>query len=1069
MGGTRIVVLGPTAVHDANGVRLEITRDAQRRVLAILACEGHRRVATETLIDRFWNGEPPTRAKGAIQTHISALRQLLPDETILTEGHGYALSSIAVEVDAWRLVELAERVAAHQRAKDWSDVIELALDAEWFGEGEPFEDLCFDDFALAARAQVDAARSTIDEALVEALVETGDHAVALPRAERLVASHPLRERSWELLARARAGLGRQGEALRAVHDARRALAEAGLEPGPQLRSVERQILDAASAAITTPRPLPRPFTSFVGRRADIEHLLDEIRDHRLVTIVAPGGAGKSRLALEVGHRAADQRSFDDVWLVELAPEHDGDVAHRVANVVDVAIDGDAVESIARVVHRRRVLLVLDNCEHLLAEAAEFVVELLAACPAATVLATSRLPLGVPGERIDALAPLAVPDPGGPTTTTESTELFVERARAARPDFDPSTEELRSIGAICRSLGGVPLAIELAAAQLWTVDLAELVEQHGTPHEGAEPGQAAAMRAAIEWSLGRIGADATETLECLSIFRGHFDAEAAAAVVGADTNESRARLQTLAEAGFLRAWRHRGALVHQMIEGVREALDERLEPERSAELLDRHRCHVADRCTELRVFWMQPPERRAQPTVNRWWVDLPFSVDDVRLAASTARDGYAGLASTADLLGLLGHVAAAEGRHDDAIRHLEELLAGIGPSDHEVESLAHSLLAAELIQHGDDRRGEHHMSLAVEAAAHLPASFAKVLVLSRASLMTLAVPGASPVDGVAPALDALENSRVLGPFAIGRVTALVATMLARAGRPEAAQRHLDDLVATSLDSPDAALRSLVITTALNVEVLGRHDVTRIDTWVNRAMEFLVEQPSAADSDLGAWANFVLCRRGRYDDADWVVRLMEPVEGYEVVAATAMRARLELLCGDTKRALDRAESSLRTPHSYWEPNLRVTSADAGAELGDLAAVRRHVEALALRHRRPTIDIVLVSPLRALVRAEVDAALRHDGPSRRHHEKAAADALARLNTICDAAPAESIAAVTFEPWPIDRALAQAEFSRLGPAAGMRAAWSELVGGPRSVHFARYVDQRLAEADTLLTDSSP
>ncbi len=540
-----------------------------------------------------------------------------------------------------------------------------------------------------------------------------------------------------------------------------------------------------------------------------------------------------------------------------------------------------------------------------------------------------------------------------------------------------------------------------------------------------------MLATIEWSLARLPDDAADVLQRVSIFRGHFDVAAAAAMTDVDSATLGDLLQRLTDAGFLRCTRVGGEPTFQIIEGVHDALDDRLDADLRADLLRRHHRHLAERCATLRLFWMQPPERRAQPTVNRWWADLPFSIDDVRLAADTLQhlDGGGEQPESSDLLGTLAHVAAAEGRHEAATRHLEVLLSHSAADDAEVHCLAHSLLATELVQNSDERRATHHMALAAEAAAQLPSSFAKVLVLSRASLITLSVSGASASDGVAPALDALAHSHALGPFATWRVTALVATMLARAGRGDEARPHLDALVAGTTDTTDAGLRSLVITAALNVEVLGAHDVGRIEHWVSQAMEFLADHPSAAVSDLGAWTFFVLSRLGRYDDAEWVLRLMEPFQGYEVVAVTAMRARLEWLSGDAANALARAEASLRTPDVYWEPNLRTTAVDAAADLGDLAAVRRHVEALELHPQQMRSHTFVIGALRSLVRAEVDAALVRTDTTRSQHERAAVDALGRLHRCCDAAPPEAIAAVTFEPWPIDRAIAEAEFSRLGP----------------------------------------
>ncbi len=269
--------------------------------------------------------------------------------------------------------------------------------------------------------------------------------------------------------------GRQADALDTYQQIRhRLVAELGADPSPPLRLVHQHILDGDAAqpaadsaggpAVRHPQAvrqdgnLPRRATSFVGRDSEVARVVEATRDSPLVTLTGVGGVGKSRLALEAAAR--DQERFPDgVWLCELAPLDDSAaVSHAVAAALRLQQHhGLSIEqTVIEYLRGRELLLVLDNCEHVLDAAARLVDQVVRQCPKVVVLATSREALGLDGEQILPVPPLPVQD---------ATALFADRAKAGRPDFRLDSEADGAVAEICRRLDGLPLAIELAAARM----------------------------------------------------------------------------------------------------------------------------------------------------------------------------------------------------------------------------------------------------------------------------------------------------------------------------------------------------------------------------------------------------------------------------------------------------------------------------------------------------------------------------------------------------------------------------------------------------------------------------
>jgi predicted ATPase len=369
----------------------------------------------------------------------------------------------------------------------------------------------------------------------EAGLRAGHHAELLGELSAAVQSHPLDERLAGQFMLAQYRSGRQADALETYRHMRdRLVEELGVDPSPVLQSVHQQILggEAAPPVRVATRPLaglPRRTTSFVGRDRDLADIGAALADSPVVTLTGVGGVGKTRLALEAAER--EQARFSDgVAICELAPIEDGPaVPHTVAAVLRLQQQqGLGIEdTVIEYLRGRDMLLVVDNCEHVVEHAALLIDRIAGHCPGMTVLATSREALGIPGERIVPVEPLPV---------DEATALFVDRAKATRPDFDLEREPVGAVPEICRRLDGLPLAIELAAARMRAMSSLDVARRLDRLRlltggaRGAHPRQQS-LSATIDWSYHLLSQPEQELFSRLSVFAGGFDIDAAHGVCG----------------------------------------------------------------------------------------------------------------------------------------------------------------------------------------------------------------------------------------------------------------------------------------------------------------------------------------------------------------------------------------------------------------------------------------------------------------------------------------------------------------------------------------------------------
>ncbi|WP_282205192.1 ATP-binding protein [Kitasatospora fiedleri] len=411
------------------------------------------------------------------------------------------------------------------------------------------------EFADGAARRWEELRLAAVEDRVEAELALGLHRGLVAELEGLAAAHPLRERLHGLLMRALAASGRRAAALERYERTRRELAEQlGVDPSAELAALHLALLRGEPAAVPVPVPapaagpgprrsnLPLALTSFVGREQERAAVRELLGKARLVTLTGPGGAGKTRLAVEVAAELAD-RYPDGVWLVPLAPVGSSAEVAQAAllavGVPDVLRVGEPlgvlpppVERLAEALEHRRLLLVLDNCEHLLDGAAELAAGLLSRAPHVRVLATSREPLGLTGESLCPvpslpLPPLAPEAAAGPDAVLGSpaVRLFADRAAAVRPGFRVDADRAPLVVDICRALDGIPLAIELAAARTRSLTLRQIADRLDDRFRLLAGGDRAALprhrtlRAVVDWSWELLEDAERAVLAGLSVFAG----------------------------------------------------------------------------------------------------------------------------------------------------------------------------------------------------------------------------------------------------------------------------------------------------------------------------------------------------------------------------------------------------------------------------------------------------------------------------------------------------------------------------------------------------------------------
>jgi predicted ATPase/DNA-binding SARP family transcriptional activator len=553
----RIGMLGSLEVRDRDGAAVDVAGARLRTTLIALALAPGRPVATAKLVDGIWGDRPPAGAANALQALVSRLRRALPEAVVEAHPVGYRL---AIDPDAVDVVRFERLVAAGRAALSHDPALASRTlgDALALWRGPALLDVAGLEWFQAPITRLEELRLTALEDRVDADLRLGRGAELVTELTTLVAEHPLRERLVGTLIRALSAAGRPAEALTVYERTRQILADRlGADPSPELSALHTAILrgriepaPSYAVAATSRTNLRAGLTSFVGRDADVAQVGELVGEYRLTTITGPGGFGKTRLAVEVSRALLDQIP-DGVWLVELAAVTDGtDLPAAVMAAMDLReqslVGRNADERVDRLVgalRRRNALVVLDNCEHLIGAAAALTDMLLANCPGLRILATSREPLGITGEAVWPLGALAMPPAdvdGTDVLRYDAVRLLVDRARAVRPGFAVTDDNAQAVAWICRVLDGMPLAIELAAARLRTMPVAQLTEALDDRFQLLTSGSRTAvprhqtLRAVVDWSWELLADTERVLLRRLAVFAGGATLEAVQQVCAEDT-------------------------------------------------------------------------------------------------------------------------------------------------------------------------------------------------------------------------------------------------------------------------------------------------------------------------------------------------------------------------------------------------------------------------------------------------------------------------------------------------------------------------------------------------------
>jgi predicted ATPase/DNA-binding SARP family transcriptional activator len=959
-------MLGPLELADADPVPT-VAGARVRRLLVRLAWDAARIVSSRELIEAVWlDDDTPTDVANALQSLVSRLRRALGGAAVISQHEGgYRLAVERTDVDAHAFVAATRdghAAVVQGRPAEAVDILTTAL-AGW--RGIALQDADSADYSVAARRR-------LEETRLEAVADRNDAQLALGGAddlvaelEALVSTHPLRERFTAQLMTALAATGRSSEALAVYEHLRRFLAdELGTDPSSRVQEVHLAVLrgevPAGHVAVATPAAddtaagaaqtnLRSSISSFVGRGDDLDRIDDLLTKGRLTTLVGPGGAGKTRLANEVAARWVG-RVESGVWFVELAPvtEPDG-VAQAILNALGIRVlraldrpldrqDADDTRRLFTALADAEALLVIDNCEHLIAATAQLLDDLLARCPRVRVLTTSREPLNIAGEAVCAVPPLRLPTADASpeqALASASVQLFTERAASASASFRVDAGSVGAVVEIVRRLDGLPLAIELAAARLRVLPVWEIAARLDDRFRLLTGGSRTAMprhrtlRAVVEWSWDLLDDDERTVARRLAVFPAGATVEGARAVCG-EIADIDAVLDALVDKSLLqlpmltvdvRDDAPPAAVRYRMLETIREFGVERLE---EADEL------ASTRAAHARYFAALVAELEPALRTNRQLQALHMLGDDHEniLAAlrSLGESGAvdAALAMTVDL----GWYWTLIGAHSEATTWLGWALEISAGTDSPLRRLIAGIAAIELVQ------------------------TAEVQAMGWTSLQDDLRAAAADLDGIGEGLS--DGARSL-------VVSIRAMLAFFTGANEAGNQ----ILAEALEEPDP--------------------------WWRAAARIM---RSGMDENLGD------VERMRTDAAAAVAEFTAIGDHWGRSSALALRARLRTLDGDHLGAIDDINAAMELSAEVGSAEdtamLHMRLADLYARVGDMDSAMRAVEGV-----RTSISESFLARDRGLIADVVTATIAAAAGDMATARSARAAMRSRITALGDLAP--------------------------------------------------------------------
>jgi predicted ATPase/DNA-binding SARP family transcriptional activator len=667
-------VLGPVEVL-LDGRQVPVPAGTQRTLLALLLLSRGRPVSTTRLLDGLWGEEQPQDPRASLHTAVARLRRTLgtTGSSLRTLAPGYVLDVPPEALDSDRFANLHARAralldgtpgpdGATGRAAEAAVLLRTALGL-WRGAawGEHA-----DGVASGEALRLEEARLAAREDLAKALIASGQDGDAVETLASVVQENPLRDRAVALLVDALHRYGRTADALSTYESYRSRLAdELGLDPSPPLAALHQRVLrqelpvsstagfasvpaqrlpatvppppgtPGASESLEGSRPSPRaPRDRLVGRDREVKAVSELVEAAPLVTLVGPGGVGKSRLAQHVAERTADALCW-----VDLAPVRDrAGVVQALAEALGVeARTGRAVESaVQERLGSDSGLVVLDNCEHVLDAVAAVLSSVVG--PTASVLATSRERLGVNGERVFVVGPLELPAPGTSDAEAPAVELFLTRAADAGVDLGRDSDVVRRVGEVCRALDGLPLALELGAARMGSLTLDDLADRLDrrfdllTRGPRTAPRRHRTLRSVVDWSYELLEDEERAVFTRLSVFPSGFDLAAAEAVVADGSLDAAGVADVVARlTDRSMVVRPVGAVrgKYRLLESLRQYAASRLLPQELASVRRRHALWAIDAAERAREGLEGPEEAH--------WSDLlDDMLEDLRAAWRWAR-------------------------------------------------------------------------------------------------------------------------------------------------------------------------------------------------------------------------------------------------------------------------------------------------------------------------------------------------------------------------------------------------------------------------------------------------